>query len=269
MPASPPWITRFFRLALSRAPLAQRRLDHLLGEALEDWSPRAALFFLWLGANPSHPSRYGPPLVCRAARLGSRQILRSLLRFGASPIERAEGGWAPLHFAALKDHALVCEDLCDAGVPVDDPAPPGWSPLFIACKENRSEALEALLRRGASFDQLDSRGETALLLCARRGFDRCARLLVEHGANPSALDRRGFSALHLAASSGHATLALWLVDQVGLDPQAPGPWGKSSIDLARAEEHLDLASALERAALDRDCPAEPAAASPRRGSRRL
>jgi ankyrin repeat protein len=103
-------------------------------------------------------------------------------------------GASPLHWAAHRNAADVCERLIALGADVNDSASDWWlTPLSWVADAGSAEAVELLLKRGADVNQDAIVGTTALHAVAMGGssggsrdpqaYQRTAELLVAHGAD--------------------------------------------------------------------------------------
>ncbi len=128
------------------------------------------------------------PLTC--AVLGGHSALADeLLRRGASvralsttflPFEnRRDVAWTPLHYAADRRHALLVQQLVDAGAPVDAASGEGTTPLMLAALRGDEDSVRVLLLAHAQPLRQDVRGATALSLSRLHGKPHITQLL-EH-----------------------------------------------------------------------------------------
>lgn len=87
------------------------------------------------------------------------------LNAGATPNERDQHGWAPLHYGASCGHLEACEALLDAGSDLEVHLPDLSTPLMLAAEEGHMEVARLLLDRGSWPEQKDEDGFTALERC--------------------------------------------------------------------------------------------------------
>jgi len=137
--------------------------------------------------------------VCQS--VGHPELLRFLLRSGASAARPVAGKASPLHLCSQLDAVESAGILLAAGSPVDDSGMVGDTPLFEAC-------------------------------CWKA--DRMAEFLIAHGADVNARHRdTAETPLHAAASDGSAVIVKLLLDH-GADARARMPDGKTPLDCAVA-----------------------------------
>ena len=125
----------------------------------------------------------------------------------ASAFDVGDAGDTPLHYAALRDDALLVDALLDAGAPVDARDARGRSPLDAAVQGSAPAAAGALLARGAA-------AGASLLVAACRlpqgpRSVALATLLLDRGADPT-------PALKIAAAEGNAELCALLERRGGV-----------------------------------------------------
>jgi ankyrin repeat protein len=126
------------------------------------------------------------PLTC--AVLGGHSALADeLLRRGADvaassshflPLEnRQDSGWQPLHYAADRRHALLVQQLLDAGAWVDARTAQGTTPLMRAVLQGDEDTVRLLLLAGAEPLREDLSRASALSLSRLHGKPHITRLL--------------------------------------------------------------------------------------------
>ncbi|KAH8098524.1 hypothetical protein JL720_1472 [Aureococcus anophagefferens] len=121
----------------------------------------------------------------------------------ASAFDVGDAGDTPLHYAALRDDALLVDALLDAGAPVDARDARGRSALGAAVQ---GSAGAALLARGAAA------GASPVAACRLPPGPRSvalATLLLDRGADPT-------PALKIAAAKGNAELCALLERRGGV-----------------------------------------------------
>lgn len=98
-----------------------------------------------------------------AAFEGHKDLVRLLLRCGASPKACAQDGLTPLHFAAQKGHTETLEMLLRGGANVHALVHRGRrSALHFACKNAHLNAALLLVQYGGDLDLENAQGETPL-----------------------------------------------------------------------------------------------------------
>jgi ankyrin repeat protein len=133
-----------------------------LGRCIAEKNNEAAALFLQAGFLPDTLDKTGVPLLCLAARSGGREIVKLLLKNGASVnLPARDRGGSALIDAALGKYRDILEDLLNAGADTDVKTKDGQSALIIAVGLNDEPAVELLLRAGANADDPDSLGASA------------------------------------------------------------------------------------------------------------
>ena len=118
----------------------------------------------------------------------------SVLATAHSDQEGQLHGASPLHWAAHRNAADLCERLIELGADVNDSASDWWlTPLAWGADAGSAEAVELLLKRGADVYQDAVVGTTALQAVAMGGssggsrdpqaYQRTAELLIARGAD--------------------------------------------------------------------------------------
>lgn len=218
-------------------------------------------------ADPNLPNVRGrTPLhvaVIATASTGRTETITTLLRFGADP-NASKGGWTPLHFAARDGHVNAIPVLLKASARPDVPTPDfGATPLHVLARfmdgRRRPEAISLLVAAGADPEARDVDGRTPLHLAASRAFPDVVRALLsaDVGADPNARDREGWTPLLLVsarttASTEDAEVIAALL-AAGADPNVSGQGGKTPLDHAREERHVEAIAALLAAGAKLEC----------------
>jgi serine/threonine-protein phosphatase 6 regulatory ankyrin repeat subunit B len=142
------------------------------------------------------------------------------LATGRSEQEGQLHGATPLHWAAHRNAAELCERLIQLGADVNDSATNWWlTPLAWAADAGSAEAVALLLNRGADVNQDAVAGTTALHAVAMGGssrgsrdpdaYRRTAEILIAHGAdvNRRASGHRGQTPLDDAVTNNNDHVA--------------------------------------------------------------
>jgi hypothetical protein len=139
-------------------PVNADSLGHCIGEQ----NLEAVKLFLQAGFSPDTLDKAGVPLLCLAARSGSREIVALLLKSGASVNSPAgDRGGAAIIDAALGKYTDILGDLLEAGADPNAKSKDGQSALIIAVGLNDEAAVELLLKAGANADDPDNLGVSA------------------------------------------------------------------------------------------------------------
>ncbi|XP_067234054.1 ankyrin repeat and SAM domain-containing protein 6-like [Chanodichthys erythropterus] len=198
-----------------------------------------------------------------AAAGGHEQLVRFLLRKGASVDRRNHYGWTPLMQAARFGHVTVAHILLENGAEINGRNRMGASVLTMAARGGHAHLAKLLLENGAfvdDFDHLsaaDGNGSvpgdngrtfleiTALLAAAQHGHEAAVRLLLEWGADVSFCQKStGWSALMLAAAGGTLSVTQQLVER-GADADHLNVLGKTAFEVALQLQHREVKNYLD------------------------
>lgn len=128
-----------------------------------------------------------------AAGTGEFEKAVALLREGADPnFANSESRATPLHAAAFRGYAKICQLLADAGADLNARDCQDMTPLhFAACSRSGLAAIKALAAAGADIEARTVEMRTPLHEAALRGVLDNARELVDLGADLLAKDMAG------------------------------------------------------------------------------
>lgn len=170
--------------------------------------------------------------IIGAARRGDSHAVHKLLELDPASAEQVDDdGYTALHWAAIRAHWRIVEELVTAGAPVDAIGADGGTPLHWACHHDRPDMIALLLEAGADPEIANLWGRTPLHVASRRGCLGVAALLLDRGANPNALTREGWTPLHVAFRSGWPEVAELLLAR-GADPDRADDEGLRPADVA-------------------------------------
>ncbi|XP_065115058.1 ankyrin repeat and SAM domain-containing protein 6-like isoform X2 [Paramisgurnus dabryanus] len=198
---------------------------------------------------------------------GHEQLVRFLLRKGASVDRRNHYGWTPLMQAARFGHLNVAHILLENGAEINGRNRMGASVLTMAARGGHAHMAKLLLENGAFVDDFDhlSAAEgstggnnnirsdngktfleiTSLLAAAQHGYEAVVRLLLEWGADVNFTQKTtGWSALMLAAAGGRVHVAQQLVER-GADADHLNVLGKTSFEVALQLQHKEVKNYLD------------------------
>jgi cytohesin len=116
-----------------------------------------------------------------AAATGQLEAVNYLLSpdVGADPRAARMNNFTPLHSAAMKGHAAVCEALLRAGAAVNvQTNPQGYAPLHSAAFAGHMDAIRVLLAHGGDRTLVNYRGERPADTAKRQGQSEAAQLLT-------------------------------------------------------------------------------------------
>ncbi|KAG5268165.1 hypothetical protein AALO_G00208980 [Alosa alosa] len=212
-----------------------------------------------------------------SAASGHENLVRFLLRKGASVDSRNNYGWTPLMQAARFGHLTVALILLEHGADVNARNRVGASVLSMAARGGHCHVAKLLLESDAFVDDYDhlaipeapsvdsgsgsggSIGEgvsgedwgreflevTPLLVACQLGQEAMVRLLLEWGADAnSAQKSTGWSALMLATAAGKVSVAQQLVER-GADPDHLNALTKTAFELALQLKQKEVKNYLD------------------------
>ncbi|XP_005307091.2 ankyrin repeat and SAM domain-containing protein 6 isoform X1 [Chrysemys picta bellii] len=193
-----------------------------------------------------------------AAAGGHEQLVRFLLRKGASVQSRNHYGWSPLMQAARFGHLTVAHILLENGADLNAQNKLGASVLTMASRGGHVSVMKLLLESGAFVDNYDhfntslvdnSKEElpdiTPLIAAAQHGYEAVVHLLLDWGADCNyTVKTVGWSPLMLAAVSGKLSLAQQLMDK-GANPNHLNVLNKTPFEISIGFKHKDMKDYLE------------------------
>jgi ankyrin repeat protein len=156
----------------------QKRFQQALRERRWD----CALSAILCGADPNDKQGRGYDIAVQVAvRDGRMDILRALLRAGASPEPVVShdfpDGRRPIHWAVVTGQPEAVNILLDAGASIEARTPDGRTALGIAVVEGNPEIVSLLLSRGADLSGRDNTGLTPVDL-ADKCNDKAIKVLL-------------------------------------------------------------------------------------------
>ena len=113
-----------------------------------------------------------------AARVGTPEVVKSIVTFGADPNIATNDGLTPLHQAAARGNLDMVKDLIQAGADVNAIAKNGRTPIFYAAERGKSSTVNYLLEKKAEVNLVDVDGYTPLHCAASSGKAPLVKFLV-------------------------------------------------------------------------------------------
>lgn len=192
--------------------------------------------------------QWPPALLCRAAQLGLEDIVKKLLKLGASLEEAVYlHSSTPLHLAARHGHAEVVEVLLEKGASITALDEDGRSPLHIASEYSQTTVLSLLLDAHADCKVADRYSATALDIACENGNHEVVRLLLMSPDCTTDSDRQGTSAplspLSVATDKGFLTCAKFLLDK-NAETEVQGNGGRTPLYNAALNGNHELCELL-------------------------
>ncbi len=130
-----------------------------------------------------------------AARIGTYDMVKSLVTYGADPTVATKAGLTPLHQAAARGNLDMVKDLVQAGADVNAIAENGRTPIFYAAARGKASTVNFLLEKKAEINLVDKDGMTPLHCAAASGNVALVKFLVSRKANFAATAKDGTTVL--------------------------------------------------------------------------
>ena len=130
-----------------------------------------------------------------AARIGTYEMVKSLVTYGADPNVATKAGLTPLHQAAARGNLDMVKDLVQAGADVNAIAENGRTPIFYAAARGKASTVNFLLEKKAEINLSDKDGLTPLHCAAASGNAPLVKFLVNRKANFAATANDGTTVL--------------------------------------------------------------------------
>nr|XP_046227831.1 ankyrin repeat and SAM domain-containing protein 6-like isoform X2 [Scatophagus argus] len=218
-----------------------------------------------------------------ASASGHENLVRFLLRKGASVDSRNNYGWTPLMQAARFGHLTVAHILLENGAEINGRNRLGASVLTMAARGGHTHVVKLLLESGAYVDDYDhlavaaeavSNGNnnnscstagfgggegcpggggggrefmdiTALMVASQHGHEAAVRLLLEWGSDVNFSQKTtGWGPLMVATLSGKVAVGQQLVER-GADPDRVNVLSKTAFELAMQLKQRDIKAYLD------------------------
>ncbi|KAJ8010681.1 hypothetical protein DPEC_G00077650 [Dallia pectoralis] len=206
-----------------------------------------------------------------ASASGHENLVRFLLRKGASVDSRNSYGWTPLMQATRFGHLNVAHILLENGAEINGRNRMGASVLTMAARGGHTHVAKLLLESGAFVDDYDhlalaegvANGNnnnsvvglggggrefmdiTALLAASQHGHEAAVRLLLEWGSEVNFSQKTtGWGALMLATLGGKMAVVRQLVER-GADPDHVNVLAKTAFELSLQLKQREVKSYLD------------------------
>ena len=138
-----------------------------------------------------------------------------------------------LHYAAHAGRLEIVKELLKAGASVDALTDELCTPLHFASYKGQMAVVELLIEAGSNINALDVTNQNAFLLAALQGHLPLAKYLQANGADIHVRDKNKFNALLAAANRGHRSIVEYLIDNdLGFDVNDTGDAGFTALHFA-------------------------------------
>jgi ankyrin repeat protein len=227
------------------------------------------------GQRPIHKAVVSKQARALQAILKRRVNLNAMTNTGHTPLELAmplgqnlsRGKGSP--HSLKTGHTTPCLDLIMDVLTIDDIN--RGDMFFEAVKAGRPDIVEFLISKGAEISKKAQvyNQRTALHWACEQDFTQMISILIDNGSDVMAQDSRGFLPLHYAALAGReAAVRLLVASMKDFDVEARN--GLTAVQLARLQQHTEIAAMLTQAgADDRTPPSDPSIGTGGRYNRNL
>lgn len=174
-----------------------------------------------------------------ASSAGHYNVVRYLLKQGASSSSSNSFGATPLHLASCRGHVRIMEQILSrSSYDINIPSWDGWTPLHWASAYGETDAVATLTLYGANLEARDNlNGSTPLHKACRWGQIAVVQSLIERGANVHARDDECSTPLHIAVQRGWTEVVALLL-QHGACVDSINEKGQTPYDLAMGTQSL-------------------------------
>ena len=210
-----------------------------------------------------------------AARMGTYEMVKNLVTYGADPNVATVAGLTPLHQAAARGNLDMVKDLVQAGADVNAIAENGRTPIFYAAERGKASTVNFLLEKKAEINLADKDGLTPLHCAASSGnvalvkfmvvnkkanfaatakdgttvlisgakSPEIVKFLAEKMPNVNGVDKDGNSVMHLCAETADEETVRKLL-YYSAKEDLPNKKGETPIQLAARAGNLDMVKRL-------------------------
>ena len=210
-----------------------------------------------------------------AARMGTYEMVKNLVTYGADPNVATKAGLTPLHQAAARGNLDMVKDLVQAGADVNAVAENGRTPIFYAAERGKASTVNFLLEKKAEINLADKDGLTPLHCAASSGnvalvkfmivnkkanfaatakdgttvlisgakYPEIVKFLAEKMPNVNGVDKDGNSVMHLCAETADEETIRKLL-YYSAKEDLPNKKGETPIQLAARAGNLDMVKRL-------------------------
>ncbi|XP_017781810.1 PREDICTED: serine/threonine-protein phosphatase 6 regulatory ankyrin repeat subunit A isoform X2 [Nicrophorus vespilloides] len=194
-----------------------------------------------------------------AAEGGHADVVKALVRAGASVTDENKNGFTAVHLAAKNGHGHVLEVLRSSNTLRVTSKKLGVTPLHVAAYFGQADTVRELLiyvpgtvksevPNGASLVPTlgNESGMTPLHLAAYSGNENVVRLLLNSAGVQvdAATHENGYNPMHLACFGGHTTVVGLLLSRSAELLQSTEKHGKTGLHIAATNGHYQMVEVL-------------------------
>ncbi len=208
------------------------------------------------------PTGYTP--LHEAAKFGHVDILNILLEYGADVNLRTVNLRSPLYLAVYNNNVEIIDVLSkplfeaveegksdqiqileDDILSVDLKNDEGMRLIAIAAEKGHVDIVKFLLDNGARLDSVDMWGWSPLHSAVIGGNLEMVKLFIEYGLEVDENDYEFMTPLHYACLEGNKEIVQILLEH-GADRYAVNDEGRTSFDMVKEANHLEILTILEK-----------------------
>ncbi|XP_066142008.1 serine/threonine-protein phosphatase 6 regulatory ankyrin repeat subunit B isoform X3 [Euwallacea fornicatus] len=194
-----------------------------------------------------------------AAEGGHAEVVKALVRAGASVTDENKGGFTAVHLAAQHGHLQVLEVLRSSNNLRVTSKKLGVTPLHVAAYFGQADTVRELLTHVPGTVKSDSpngaslvpalgneSGMTPLHLASFSGKENVVRLLLNSAGVQvdAATHENGYNPMHLACYGGHVTVVGLLLSRSAELLESKDRHGKTGLHIAATHGHYQMVEVL-------------------------
>jgi ankyrin repeat protein len=187
--------------------------DWNLVESVIKENSEALMLLLKRGADPNARAEGGMTALMFAAESGDLVLVKMLVLNGADPDLTYVEETTPLLIAVLNSHFEVAHFLLEKGADPDHRDMYQGSPLLYAAAINNYQIADLLLFYGASDSIRDKDGNTALMTSVYFSNLETSDVLLQNGLDPDGADKQLNTPLMIAAQQGNLPMTQLLIEK--------------------------------------------------------
>ncbi|MEN8155344.1 MAG: ankyrin repeat domain-containing protein [Bacteroidota bacterium] len=210
---------------------------NLVESVLHD-DPAAVLFLLKRGASPNARAEGGMTALMFAAEGGDTTIIKLLVLNGADLELTHVEKTTPLMVAVLNRKFDAAHILLKMGADPDHRDFYGGTPLIYAAAINDYAMADLLLFFGASHNLTDRDGNTAMMTAVCLGQLECADVLLQNSSPPDSKDKKQNTPLMVAAQQDNEEMTSLLLEY------------RANTELVNSQNYTPLAHAIRSGSLE-------------------